>query len=219
VIIADWGDDLARSWAVSECSDSQFQWAYVPPNEAPRTRQEAEAMLADGQVIAEITDNDAIEDLVQRLKQGADPKPMTPDDYADAGCGGCKRAPDGYAFSKETFIERYDAERYGMLKEIVDTCKQKGKQVVYSPIPTREGLIDLKRNGGKLMAQVQGEGLARHFDVRYFDGFAAFSTIDNQALIDFYWLKYDGHWNLGASMHYALKLASWIFETKFFLQR
>ena len=35
--------------------------------------------------------------------------------------------------------------------------------------------------------------------------------------VDFYWLKYDSHWNLGASTHYAQKLAAWIFQTKPFI--
>ena len=48
----------------------------------------------------------------------------------------------------------------------------------------------------------------------FLDGFAAFKEINNQALIDFCWLKYNGHWGLGASTHYALKLAEWMFQTK-----
>ncbi len=32
-------------------------------------------------------------------------------------------------------------------------------------------------------------------------------------------LQTEKDWNLGASMHYALKLADWIFQTKFFIER
>ncbi|KPJ59034.1 MAG: hypothetical protein AMJ46_12815 [Latescibacteria bacterium DG_63] len=217
LIIADWGDDLSRNWAISFCNATELRWISVDLSERPKTQEEFETLLPQSKTLGYIQSEEKIEALAQKLRDSADPRPMKPADYVKDGPR-VELAPDHYEFSKEVFIRRYGEMRYVMLDEIIQICKSKEKAVIYSTLPTREGLIYLQNAGKKLMAQVQGEGLCKHFGIHFFDGFKAFEEIDSQSLIDFYWLKHDGHWNLGASIHYALKLAEWIFQTKIFTE-
>lgn len=215
LIIADWGDDLEREWIVIDWRDGQATVIRTEPDDAPKTREQVEALRENGEIIADLMPEHEIDALVKRLKYRAAPARVQPEDCPDDDAH-VARVPNGYVFSEAAFIERYGRLRYDMLAEIIQTCHRTGKDVIYSPIPTREGLIHLNRGGEQLMPQAQGEWLCQHFGIHFFDGFAAFSDISSQSLIDFYWLKYDGHWNLGGSTHYALKLAAWMFEKTLF---
>ena len=217
LIIADWGNDLARNWAMIDSNTTQSRAIAVDPRNKPRTREQFEALLPQATVLPEIRSEEEIEARVRKLKKKADPQAVTPADCLD-GRNGAELPPGNYQFSKEVFIQRYDEMRYGMLEGIINVCRDKDELVIYSCLPSLEGLICLQNDGKKLMAQAQGEGLCRHFDIQFFDGYEALRGIDSQSLVDFYWLKYDAHWNLGASMHYALKLADWIFQMKLFLR-
>jgi len=216
LIIADWGDDLSRGWIIVDWQDSKGWVIRMEPDKRPQTREELEAIRSQGFVNTELLSEDGIDALVEKLKQNADPVAIKPDDYPQDEHHVVK-VPENCEFSRDSFVKRYGQLRYDMFSEIIGICHDKNKTVIYSPLPTREGLIHLRNGGEKLMPQAQGEWLCEHFGMHFFDGFAAFEGIDNQSLIDFYWLKYDGHWNLGASMHYAMKLTEWIFQTKPFL--
>ena len=90
-------------------------------------------------------------------------------------------------------------------------CKERGIKVIYSKLPSREDVYYLIDNpGAKTFRQAEGEWIARHFGVMWFDGLSIFADLPATSIRDFYWLKYDGHWNQGASTYYALRLADWI---------
>lgn len=210
LIIADWGDDLERPWIISDWRDGKLWIIRMEPDSIPHTRAEVEKIRSNGFVIAKLCSAKEIEAFVKKLKQNANPAPLKPEDYPPNKHHVVRRVPGDYEFSRDAFVKRYGQLRYDMLSEIVATCHNKHKTIIYSTLPTREGLIHLHNGGEKLFPQLQGEWLSKHFGIHFFDGFEAFNGIDNQSLIDFYWLKYDGHWNLGAATHYALKLAEWI---------
>ena len=47
---------------------------------------------------------------------------------------------------KGAFVEKYGEMRFEMLEEIIKTCKDKEKEVIYTPMPTREGVIRFHRD-------------------------------------------------------------------------
>ena len=217
ILLADWGNDHFRDWIVVDSTETKYRVLFTKYEDRPQTKEQFEALILKAEASADIKGEKWLDEYADSLKKNAKPKDLTPSFYYSGDRSSTAELPPGnYMFSKETFTKRYGEMRYSMLSEIVSICKAKNKDVIYSVIPSLDGLISIEKEGLKLMSQVQGEGLCKHFDIHFFDGFEAFKGIDSQSLVDFYWLKYDFHWNLGAATHYALKLADWIFKNKIF---
>ncbi|MDP6112148.1 MAG: hypothetical protein QGG53_09810 [Planctomycetota bacterium] len=207
LLIADWGDDLARQWVVSHSNEESMFWDRVDIKERPGSLEEVESNLGNMPKLCEVKTDSEIDQLVSQLKQHANPKSQTPDECE----GNVELAPEDFEFSPAQFTERYSPDRFDMLSEMVELCREHSKVMVYSPLPTRSEVLHLIQNPAiPLFRQSQGEGLCRHFGIHYFDGCSVFNHINPRTLIDLYWLKYDGHWSKAASLQYALALAEWM---------
>ena len=207
LIIADWGDDLARRWVVSHSDNESMYWGPVDFKDRPTSLEEVESNLSNMTKLYEIRTGPEIEELVGKLKEHASPKHLSPEDCEEK----VELAPDNYEFSPSLFAERYSQEHFDMLAEMVELCREHEKVMTYSPLPGRSEVLELIKNPDNLLyRQAQGEGLCRHFPIHYFDGCSVLNHLSPQSLIDLYWLKYDGHWSKAASLQYALALADWM---------
>ena len=206
LIIADWGDDLDRDWVICHSTDTAMLWDRVDISQRPSSL--AELDLASLPVCYHVQPAEAIDRLVARLRRHAAPKAVT---AAEMTARDPEIAAPDYAFSEDVFSRRHTAARYAQLAAIVSTCRQRNVPVIYSPLPERGELLHLAAHPEqRLYRQAQGAGLCEHFGIRYFDGCNVFRDVPADVLLDFYWLKYDGHWAQGASTHYALSLAEYI---------
>ena len=217
LIIGDFGDDLARKFIVFHSTDKDVFIARFDNDKRPRSQEEftrrfAERRSEEFKKIYDIVSDEEIDALLQRLKK-VEPAHVRPEDCFTIN-DRRELAPDNYVFSSAVFMERYGEPRFAMLSEIVRICKERGFPVIFSCLPTRNGLLIRAKEGRPLLHQVQTRGICEHFDIHYFDGYDIFSHIDPQALVDFYWLKHDGHWGTAAANLYAIKLAEWILMQK-----
>ena len=211
LIVADWGDDLFRKWTIFDSDGENVYYKRAEPSEKPENTDQLKALMRDAEAIYKVKSEEWLDETANDLKNRARQNKTRKIDCGDYKLK-TELPPENYEFSRELFVGRYGETRYVMLKEIVDTCKGQGKALIYSCLPTRDGLLHRISTGEKLLAQLQGAGICGHFGMRFFDGYEAFKDIEPQSVVDFYWLRHDGHWNLGASMHYALKLAEWIYR-------
>ena len=219
LIIADWGDDLGREFIVSHSTQEAVLLDRWPAADRPRTQEDFERLLPEMQKLYDVADGERVERFVANLTANAAPAPVSPEDYCPKGPSEAWKdmaaaAPADYAFSPEVFIERFGRGRWDMLSEIAAVCGQRGAPIIYSPLPSRQGLLRIRKEGVKLLHQAQAEGISRHFALEYFDGYQAFEGISPEAIVDFHWLKHDGHWAAGANL-YALKLAEWLMARRF----
>jgi rRNA maturation protein Nop10 len=209
LVLADWGDDLGRKFAVCHSTAAGVYWGTFEHADRPTTQAAFEQALPGMTKLYEVADDDAVEQLVTRLKVQARPGPWSPDDCRRQG-GRIGLPPPGYRFSPQAFVDRYGAQRFEMLAEIVAECRQRNVRVIYCPMPSREGVLQLQEQPATLLHQAQGQGLCEHFGMDYFDGYEVFRDLDAEAVVGFLWLKYDGHWAKGASSLFALRLAEWL---------
>ena len=206
IVIADWGDDLYRPWAHSHSTDTEMLWGRVELADRPKNLDDLLANADNMRKLYEVRSDEQIDYLLANLRKHAAPQPVAID-YGPAP----RVIPPGYEFGPRSFGERYGADRFDVLAEIMSLCREHGIDVIWSELPEHGDLHCLiDHPGEKTFRQAQGEWIAEHFDVSWFDGCAIFGDIPARSLIDFYWLKYDGHWNLAASTYYAMRLADWI---------
>ena len=96
------------------------------------------------------------------------------------------------------------------LYKIVQLCKQKNIPVILSAIPNRDVLLKRKTTGKDSQHQNEYHQLSKILKIHYFDGYRVFDSIKPDDITNKYWLKYDGHWNLLGSGHYANQLSPYL---------
>ncbi len=204
LVIADWGDDLARKFISFHSTETEVRIGLFEDGEHPRSEAEFQARLPETRKIFDVAGESEIDELVESLKDVEGPRVMVDRTLSAIGHG--EVAPQGYTFSPEAFVERYGALRFEMLGEIASCCEARGVPVVFSAVPTLSGLL-LAAGRRSLLHRLQSEGIATHFGVGYHDGYSAFQGIKRQRLVDYHWLKYDGHWGMAAANLYAVHMA------------
>ena len=106
-------------------------------------------------------------------------------------------------YSIYDFIKQYGEEKFQMLDSMLNYCKHRGKDVILISIPFEEGLIQNK-TGRITGMQVEMNFLSEYYQVKYFDGYAAFSQLNPDEMHEYY-LPYDQHWNQRGSDLFAKK--------------
>ena len=101
----------------------------------------------------------------------------------------------------ENFKERYGLERFGKLDTMIKYCKAHHKQVILCTQADEVGIRDLK-TGNYHWMQGELEGLAKHYDVHYFDGLRYFLELSEEEIGESF-LKYDPHWSQKGSDIFA----------------
>jgi hypothetical protein len=98
------------------------------------------------------------------------------------------------------------------LTEILDYCRQNNIRIILASVPSREGLLKLFQSNfqKKTVHQAEISSIAHTYGTEYFDGYDVFRGIDEKQIVNFYWLKYDGHWALPGSDLFARGLSEYI---------
>ena len=222
LIIASWYENLARDWMVFHGGQTGLYLKTFGYDERPKSREEFEKIRPTMGKFGEARDNREIQQIVDQVRQLRPPpvpKAQCPKElcchsdnnlYCEPWTRESEPAPADYAFSEDAFIKRYSTRRLSLLSEMINACRERHAPVIFCAVPTRQGVLRVKKTGCVLLHRAESEGLCRHFGLNYFDGYAIFDGIDAEAVHSLYWLKYDTHWGFAASQLFALKLAEFI---------
>jgi hypothetical protein len=213
LIIASWYEDLGRKWIVLNADSTGMYILTCDYNNRPQSREAFEAARPRMRKLYNMSSNDEIAQMVDRISQKSEPTPLNAEYYCKEWTGESELAPPGYAFSTDVFVKRYGTEPLTMFTRIVDECRKCSVPIIFCSVPTRQGLLRAKRAEGSLLHRAESEGLSRRFGLQYFDAYGVFEDIDARSIVDLYWLKYDAHWGQTASDLFALKLAELIART------
>jgi len=210
LIIASFFDNLARLFTVLQSDQTGLYYHGYDYSKRPASYEAFEKVRPNMEKLFEVTSGEQIDRIVERIKRENKSAQISPDYYCKEWTSESELSPPGYAFSTNAFTKRYSAERLTLFTEIVNACHERDIPVVFCPMPTRQGLLRIRKEKGRLLHRTESDGLCRYFDLHYFDGYAIFDGIDAETIVDLYWLKYDAHWGLAASDLFAIKLAEFI---------
>lgn len=115
-------------------------------------------------------------------------------------------------FSIAEIEASYGQDQISQLWEMITFSKEREIPLIMAAVPSRDGLISwLSREGQRLTShQTEIKSIATHFDLMYFDGYAAFSGLEPDAIQREHWLTYDGHWNQSGSDRFAAAIGDYL---------
>ena len=217
LVIGSWFENLARKFVIFHADNEYNHWMHFDKDKWPGSQEEFEKVRPKMEKFCKVVGEQKLDEIVRQAKQKGRFTSVSVDDYmqqkppcVSTWSKEWQLAPPDYVFSIDAFIKRYSAERLTMFTEIVEACKKRNIPVIFCAIPTRAGLLRMRKENTRLIHRLESEGLCSHFGLHYFDGYAAFDGIDAEAIVDLYWLKYDAHWAQAAGDLFALKLAEWV---------
>ncbi len=212
LIIASWYENLNRKFVTYHSDETAMYINHFDEEDRPKSREAFEEIFREmrSEEFYKFLGKREMEEMVNRVRREGRAAVATVNDYTRKWEEESELAPPSYEFSTQAFIQRYSAERLAMFTEIVDACRKRHIPLIFCAVPTRGGLLRMRKENATLIHRAESEGLCRYFGLHYFDGYAIFDGIDAQAIVDLYWLKYDGHWAQAAADLFALKLAEWI---------
>lgn len=210
LIIASWYENLKREFVVYHSDESYMYIKHFAPSQWPTSQKAFEKVRPSMKKLFKVMGERELDRLVSRVRREGKAGSVTVNDYCQDWTQESEPAPSGYVFSTDAFIKRYGAERLGLVGDIVEAAKKRGIPIIFCAVPTRQGLLRMRKEDVKLIHRVESEGLCRHFGLAYFDGYEIFDCVDAESIIDLYWLKYDGHWAQAAANLFALRLAEWV---------
>jgi hypothetical protein len=214
LIIASWYENLGRKFIILDSDETGVFFHSCANEERPKSQVEFREIRSGMRKISEVICDVEIRQIVKRIKSASRPAKVTVDDYCQEWGISSAHIPSGSEFSSNSLSIPYSARHLAvstpMLADIVDACRDRQVPVIFCAVPTRQGLLRIKRENCTLRHRAESEYLCKRFGMHYFDGYSIFDGISPEAIVDLYWLKYDGHWGVAASDLFALRLAEWI---------
>lgn len=233
VLIAVWGDDLARPFSVlhydesgqsymnrfdtQPATDDEFFRDYFPkvPKHFAKVASDTEidAMIAS---IAAPWQPAAFELRVPRLVS-------TLWSRIGRGNAGLERLAEAAKLTAATDVvpldeikASYGAVQFGKLEEMMAYCRANRIPVVLAALPSAGGAVAVAQSAGRDETAFQREvrSLAHHFGALYMDGHAPFGRVPSQDIAAVYWLKYDGHWNQAGSDLFAGAMTRFLIDNE-----
>jgi len=214
LIIASWYENLNREFVVYHSDESYMYIKHFAKDQWPMSKEAFEKVRPTMEKLFKVLGVRELEQLVTRVRQEGKSTSVSVDHYCRRWGPESEVAPQGYEFSTGNFVNRYSAERLAIFAEIIDACRKRHTPVIFCAVPTRQGLLRIRKENVALIHRTESEGICSHFDLGYFDGYAAFDGVGAKSIVDLYWLKYDSHWAQAAADLFALRLAEWITAKK-----
>jgi len=233
VLIAVWGDDLARPYSVlhydetgqsfmsrfdtQPATDEEFFRDYFPkvPKHFAKVAPDAEidAMIASIQApwqpaTFELRTPRLVAEFRSRIAR------------RNAGIERLAEAAKVTAATDVVALEEikatYGARQFGKLEEIMEYCRLNRIPVVLAALPSAGGAVAVAQSAGRDETAFQREvrSLAHHFGALYMNGHAPFGQVPPQDIATTYWLKYDGHWNQAGSDLFAGAMTRFLIENE-----
>jgi hypothetical protein len=120
-----------------------------------------------------------------------------------------ERFPDSMPMQDlKDFKRKYPASK--LLQNIVDHCKQTGKEVILVSIPDLSGVRD---SGLAARNTIEMQVLAKEFKVAYFNGYSCFTGMSEKDVNDHYY-QHDLHWNQKGANLFSFRFSSWLGSSK-----
>ena len=229
VIIADYADDLSRTFSILHYdnqnrawmarfptqpeSDADFFANYLP--RMPRHPVEVASNAEIDRMIADLHGAWRWPGLHLRAPAILEARWQT----MQAERGALKRLaataslvdrPELYTMAE--MEKSYGAQQFGFLLEMVAYCRAHNIPVVLASIPTRDGARNVAASKGATETAHEREikSLAVHLGTLHFDGYHPFSVVAPEDIDRIYWLKYDGHWNQAGSDLFAAAMVTFL---------
>jgi hypothetical protein len=106
----------------------------------------------------------------------------------------------------------YGAAQFGLLLRMIAYCHEHNIPVVLVSIPTREGArnVAASRGANETVQEREIKSLAKELHTLHYDGHRPFSVVPPEDIDRLYWLTYDGHWNQKGSDLFATAFTTYL---------
>lgn len=231
VLLAVWGDDIARGYTVLHYDEAGQSWL-SRLDVQPASDQEffADYFPKFPKHYAKVATNDQIDAMVAAVSapwHRSDIKLRTPGLIAEqwarfkrrnAGLARLTQEAQTTAAAGEVPLEeiaaKYGAVQFAKFAEIMDYCRANRIPVILASIPSHDAAVAVAKAAGREETGFQREirSLAGHFGALYVDGHAPFAVVPPADINRRYWLKYDGHWNQAGSDLFAETMSRYLID-------
>jgi hypothetical protein len=108
--------------------------------------------------------------------------------------------------------QTYGAAQFGLLLQMIAYCHEHNIPVVLVSIPTREGAhnIAASRGANQTVQEREIKSLAQELHTLHYDGYRPFSVVPSEDIDRLYWLTLDGHWNQRGSDLFAAAFTTYL---------
>lgn len=106
--------------------------------------------------------------------------------------------------------EKYPEEHVEMFREIVAALKEQSKELILASIPSRRQLVALNARGEASSHDDEVRILASATQASYFSGYQAFEGASESEIVNDYWFKWDGHWNMEGAELFGANFADFL---------
>jgi len=229
IIIAAWGNDFTRDFAIMHHEGDGAYFGYF--DQVPKNHKDFRDNYLPNTWFTEIIPDSIID---QKIAEAKNPKNdifhfTTPDlnllmkiydafeqifylkkqeGFEEKFISSRKHFMKNYSI--ETFKERYGMARFEKLDTMIQYCKAHNKQVIFCTQADEVGIRDLKIGNYHYM-QGELEGLARHYDMLYFDGLRYYLDLPDEEIKECF-LKYDPHWSQKGSDIFAENFSQYFIQ-------
>jgi hypothetical protein len=210
LILGDTVNDCGNKFIVTHSTDEGAYIGFFDYEQRPVSQADFQRVFPKMTRYYDVISESSLNELSKRAK-ARPPAKITEADYLPKDDDAADlMLPAGANSDPESLTEWYGERRLGMLREMVEVCRQRGVPVIYYSMPNRSALLLSKHRPGILRQEAGAAAMAKRFRLEYFNGYRVFKDVPTRDIVDLHWLKYDGHWALPAANLFALKMAGWL---------